>query len=79
MQIHISGAMSLKQMKQTLFEKLAELEDEFAVQYAKGATLYFHPTDEVGEEVVLVNKSGRRVNKILTNGPYKSVAEEFQI
>jgi hypothetical protein len=79
MQIHISGAMSFNQMRQAIFEKLNEIEDEFAVQYSKGATLYFHPTDELGEEVVLVNKSGRRVNKILTNGPYKSAADEFQI
>jgi hypothetical protein len=78
MQIHISGAMSIQELKQTLFEKLNEIEDEYAVGFSKGATLYFHPTDELGEEVILM-KAGRRVNKILTNGPYKSAAVEFQI
>lgn len=68
----------MKQLKQTLFEKLNEVHDEYAVGHVKGATLYFHPTDECGEEVVLM-KAGRRVNKILTNGPYKSAAEEFSI
>lgn len=66
-------------MMQALFEKLNEIEDEFAIQHAKGIRLYFDPVDELGEEVILKNKSGRRVDKILSKGPYKSAAEEFQI
>lgn len=71
--------MTLEQLRQALFEKLSELEDEFAVRHFKGATLYFTPTNEHGDEVVLVNKSGRKIEKILSNGPYRSAAEEFQI
>lgn len=78
MQITITGKLKLSELRQAIFEKLGELEDEFAVNHFKGATLYFTPTNEHGDEVIL-KKLGKPVNKILSNGPYKSAAEEFQI
>ena len=78
MQISIKGDLTMKQLRQALFEKLQEIEDEFCVEFLKGATLYFNPTNEYGEEVVLINKSGRQVTKFLSSGPYKSAAEDFK-
>jgi len=79
MQITIRGAMTITQLRQAFFEKLSEIEDEFAIQHFKGATIYFTPINEHGEEVVPVNKSGRTISKIFSNGPYKSAADDFQI
>lgn len=79
MQITIRGDMSMAQLRQAFFEKLLELESEFGVKYSKGATLYVNPTDEFGEEVVPRNQCGRVVTKMLSNGPYRSAADDFQI
>lgn len=71
--------MTLSQLRQALYEKFKELEDDYGGQYFKGATLYVNPTNELGEDIVLRNKHGQPVNKLLSNGPYKSAAEEFKI
>ncbi|AVD81749.1 hypothetical protein C4Q28_06030 [Pseudomonas sp. SWI6] len=79
MQIIIRGEMTIAQLRQTLYEKFKELEEDYGVQYFKGATLYTNPVNEFGEGVVLRNKCGQQVNKLQSNGPYKSAAEEFKI
>lgn len=79
MQITIKGELTIAEIRQALYEKLHELEDDFAVRYSQGATLYVNPTNGLGDAVVPHNKAGRAVNKIHSNGPYKSVADEHKI
>jgi hypothetical protein len=79
MQIMIKGEMSIAEIRQALFEKLCELEEEFAVRYSQGATLYVNPTNGFGDEVVPHNKVGATVKKLLSTGPYRSAADEYKI
>lgn len=79
MQITIKGEMTLAEIRQVLYEKLNELEEDFAVRYSQGATLYVNPTNGFGDAVVPHNKFGAAVHKLHSNGPYKSAADEFKI
>jgi hypothetical protein len=76
MQITIRGALTLQELKQALFEKLNEVEDDFALHHSQGATLYFNPTNEIGEPVLL-RRDGKAVSKIFMDGPYRSKADEL--
>lgn len=79
MQITIKGEMTIAEIRQAIYEKLGELEDDFAIVYSQGATLYVNPTNGLGEEVVARTKQGKTVGKMSCNGPYRSAAEEFKI
>lgn len=79
MQITIKGEMTIAEIRQAIYEKLGELEDDFAIAYSQGATLYVNPTNGLGEEVVARTKQGKTVGKMSCNGPYRSAAEEFKI
>lgn len=79
MQIIIRGEMTIGQLRQAFYEKLKELEEVYNVKHFKNATLYVNPTNEFGEEVVPRNKSGQQVNKLHSNGPYRSAAEDYKI
>ena len=63
--------MSLADIRQALFEKLIEVEDDFAIRHSRGATLFINPTNGFGDEVVPRNKSGRTVDKVHSDGPYR--------
>lgn len=76
MQITIRGALTMIQLRQALFEKLHELEDSFALHHSSGATLYFNPTNEMGEPVLL-RRNGKAISKIFMDGPYRSNADEL--
>ena len=39
MQILIRGEMSMADIRQAIFEKLHELEDDYAVKFSRGATI----------------------------------------
>ena len=79
MQITIKGEMTIAEIRQAIYEKLGELEDDFAIAYSQGATLYVNPTNGLGEEVIARTKQGKTVGKMSCNGPYRSAAEEFKI
>lgn len=79
MQITIKGELTIAEIRQALYEKLHELEDDFAVRYSQGATLYVNPTNGLGDAVVPHNKADRSVTKLYSNGPYRSAADEFKI
>jgi hypothetical protein len=78
MQILIRGEMTIADIRQALYEKLHELEDDYAIHHARGATLYVNPTDEFGEPVVARGPDGRIVAKMHCRGPYKSAADELK-
>jgi hypothetical protein len=79
MQIIIKGEMTLAEIRQTLYEKLHEMEDDYAIVYSQGATLYVNPTNGMGDQVVPRKRDGTIVAKIISNGPYRSAADDFKI
>jgi len=77
MQITIKGEMKLSDLRQALYEKLGELEQQFAIVYSKGATLYVNPTNGEGDPVVARREDGKVIGKIFSDGPYRSAADEM--
>ena len=75
MQITIKGEMTLAELRQAIYEKLGELEDECAIVYSKGATLYVNPTDGGGGEVVARRRDGRVMGILISDGPYRSAVD----
>ncbi len=79
MQIKVKGEMTIAEIRQALFEKLNEIENDYAVRYSRGATLYINPTNGFGDDVVPRKRSGEEVSKLYSRGPYKSAADSFDI
>lgn len=79
MQIKLKGEMTLAELRQELFEQLHQIEDDYAVRYARSITLYFTPTNGFGDEVVPRNSVGSKVDKVYSDGPYRSAADEFKL
>lgn len=78
MQITIKGQLKMAELKQAIYEKLGELEEEFAIAYSRGATLYVNPTNMEGEPVVARKSDGRIISKVFADGPYRSAADELK-
>jgi len=79
MQITIKGEMTLSELRQALYEQLGELERQFAIAHSKGATLYVNPTNGEGDFVVARRKDGKVIEKLLSDGPYRSRADELKL
>lgn len=69
----------MAELRQELFEKLHEIEDDYAVRYARSVTLYFTPTNGFGDEIVPRNTVGHKVDKVYSDGPYRSAADDFKL
>lgn len=78
MQITIKGEMTIADIRQAIYEKLHELEDDFNITYSQGATLYVNPTNGFGEEVVPRTREGKVVVKMLCTGPYPCAADTLK-
>lgn len=78
MQILIRGEMSMADIRQAIFEKLHELEDDYAVKFSRGATIYVNPTDGKGQNVV-PRRHGQSLKKMDCDGPYHSAADDFKL
>lgn len=65
-------------IRQAIFEKLHELEDDYAVNFSRGATIYVNPTDGKGQNVV-PRCRGRSLKKMDCDGPYHSAADDFKL
>ncbi len=78
MQILIHGEMSMADIRQAIFEKLHEIEDDLAVKFSRGATLYVNPTDGKGHSVE-PRRHGRKVKQLDSDGPYRSAADDFKL
>ena len=79
MEIKVKGEMTIPEIRQVIIEKLFEIEEEYAVRHSRGATLFINPTNGFGDDVVPRNKGGRIVNKLYSEGPYKSAADEYKL
>ncbi|MEZ5551552.1 MAG: hypothetical protein R3E82_11725 [Pseudomonadales bacterium] len=77
MEIKLKGEMTIAEVRQALFEKLHEIEDDYAVRFSRGATLYINPTNGFGDDVVPRDRAGYKVENIRSEGPYRSAADEF--
>ncbi len=77
MQIKVKGEMTIAEIRQALFEKLNEIEHDYAVRYSRGATLYINPTNGFGDDVE-PRKHGRTVEKLYSTGPYRSAADTYE-
>ena len=78
MQIRVHGEMTIAEIRQALFEKLHEVEDEYAVRYSHGATLFINPTNGFGDKVRPRDHAGGELKKLNTRGPYRSAAEQYE-
>ncbi len=76
MQITIKGEMTIANLRQAIYEALHEIEDDMAVAYSKGATLYVNPSDGTGQDVV-PRRDGRIVSKLVT-GQYRCAADDLK-
>lgn len=72
MEIKVKGEMTIADIKQALFEKLQEVEDDHAVRYSRGATLYINPTNGFGDDVY------PGVKKLYSRGPYRAAADDYE-
>ena len=78
MYINIHGEMTLAEIRQALFEKLSQVEDEFAVRYSRGASLILRPTNGFGDRVKPRYANGEEVKKINSRGPYRAAADHYE-
>lgn len=79
MEIKVRGNMTIADIRQSLFEQLHAIEDQLAVRFSRGATLYINPTNELGEDVVPRSDTGREVRTLSSTGPYRSAADDYKI
>lgn len=79
MEIKVYGELSIPEMRQTVCEQLARLEEEFGVRYSLGATLFINPSNGFGDKVKPVGHAGEEIKKLNTRGPYRSAADEFKL
>ncbi|MCW8966032.1 MAG: hypothetical protein OQK82_05005 [Candidatus Pacearchaeota archaeon] len=79
MKIKIKGEMPIEDIIKAIIEKLKEVEDDLAIHHSKGAILYINPTNGFGEQVVPHNRAGREVDNLYSNGPYRSIADDYKM
>jgi hypothetical protein len=79
MEIKLRVEMTLADIRQALFEQLCTLEDEYAVHYSRGTTLYLNPTDGLDDDVTPRMAGGGELRKLCSAGPYKCAADERKL
>lgn len=79
MEIKFRGNMTIADLVQAVYEQLHLLQDDHAVRYSRGATLYINPSNEFGDDVVPRNTVGQEVKKVQCAGPYRSAADDYKI
>lgn len=79
MKIKINGELTLHQLKQSIFEQLALIEDRFLVRHAQDITIYLTPTNGFGSERYCIDERGQEVRVILCKGPYRPIADDYEL
>ena len=77
MQIKVHGEMTIREIRQALFEMLHELEVSYAVRHSHGATLFINPTNGFGDRVTPRDRAGGEITKLHSTGPYRSAADRY--
>ncbi|MEW7985772.1 MAG: hypothetical protein AB2801_09675 [Candidatus Thiodiazotropha endolucinida] len=79
MQIKVKGEMTIFEIRQAIFEQLAQIEEDLAIRYSRGATLYINPTNGFGDDIEPMDRSGRRIDRLYSDGGYRSAAMEYKL
>lgn len=79
MKIKIRGEMTIPALRQAIFEQLQGMEDRFAVRYVRDITLYITPTNGFGDEVQCRDSLGVEIKSLYSEGPYRSIAEKYEL
>lgn len=79
MKIKIKGEMTIPALRQAIFEQTQEMEDRFAVRYVRDISLYVTPTNGFGDEVLCRDPLGKEIQSLYSEGPYRSIAEDYEI
>jgi hypothetical protein len=79
MQIKIKGEMTIFEIRQAIFEQLKQIEEDFTIRYSRGATLYINPTNGFGDDIEPLDQSGRRIDRLYSDGGYKSAAMDYKL
>ena len=79
MKIKIKGEMGFAAALQCIFENFFELEELYNVRYVRGLTIYMTLTNGVGDEVHCRDGRGETITTVRSEGPYRSVAEDYEI
>jgi hypothetical protein len=79
MKIKIYGEMTIAEIRQVLFEALHEIEEDYAVRFSRGATLFVDPTDGFGDSVTPRTRMGEEVKLLRKGHPYRSAADQLNI
>lgn len=79
MEIKVHGELTIPEIRQAIYEQLARIEEEFAVRYSLGATLYIRPSNGFGDKVKPIDHAGEEIRKLNTRGPYRSAADDYKL
>lgn len=79
MKISISGEHSLRQLIQCIYEQLLEIEQTYAVNFARRVTIYLTTTDGNGNVVYCRDARGKEVFDMKADGPYSSSADHYDM
>jgi len=79
MKIQIKGEFTIAELRQAIFEQLHELEDQFTIRHSRNVTIYLTPTNGFGNEVYCRDQSGRKIEVISCNGPYRDISDEYSV
>jgi hypothetical protein len=79
MEIKLRGEMTIADIRQALFEQLHDLEINYSVKFSRGATLYIHPTNGIGDDVIPRMAGGRPLTKLHSIGPCRSAADQYKL
>lgn len=79
MQVRVIGEMTLAEIRHAIFEKLIEIEAETGLRYSRGATLFLNPSNGYGDDVIPRRRTGEKLTRVYSHGPYRSVADELKI
>ena len=77
MKIRIKGELSTAELRQTIYEQLHLLEDDFVIRHSRDISIYLTPTNGFGEEVRCCDYRGKEVSTILVEGPYRAAVDEY--
>jgi len=78
MQIRIKGEHTIYAIRQALCELLAQAESEHGIRYTIDATLYIRPSNGFGDDLPPSYYNGSPVKRIYSEGPYKTIADEYR-
>jgi len=72
------GTINIDELVHALVEDLHMLKDSYNVQYLRGASLKFYPTDEYGQSVRIMRPTGGSVEYVTTQH-YRPACKDYDL